>query len=67
LVQAVAAPKEPFAWQVSVLLPAQVVWPGAQVPVHAPETQVWLLHVVPTVQVPEELHVSVWLEPEQLI
>jgi hypothetical protein len=66
LTQAVAPPKEPLAWHVSVLLPAHVVCPGAQVPVHTPETQVELLHAVPAVHVPVELHVSGWLEPEQL-
>ena len=51
--------------QVSTPLPEHVVWPGAHEPVHEPLTHVWLLHAVPTVQVPVELHVSGWLLPEQ--
>jgi hypothetical protein len=35
--------------------------------VHEPPTHVELLHAVPAVQVPEVLHVSGWLEPEQLV
>jgi hypothetical protein len=35
--------------------------------VQVPLTHVWLLHVVPIVQVPEALQVSVWLAPEQLV
>jgi hypothetical protein len=34
--------------------------------VQTPLTHVLLLHAVPTVQVPEALHVSGWLLPEQL-
>jgi hypothetical protein len=34
--------------------------------VHVPLTHVLLLHAVPTVQLPEALHVSGWLLPEQL-
>jgi hypothetical protein len=33
-------------------LPEQVVWPGAQTPVQAPLTHVWLLHATAVPQVP---------------
>ena len=62
-----APPKLPLDWQVSALLPEQVVCPGAHVPAHAPLTQVWLLQAVPAVHVPEALQVWGWLAPEQLV
>jgi hypothetical protein len=34
--------------------------------VHTPLTHVWLLHAVPDVHEPPELHVCGWFEPEQL-
>jgi hypothetical protein len=64
--QAVPAPKVPFAWQVATLLPEHVVWPGAHTPVHAPFRHVWLLHAVAVLQVPLEVHVSTPL-PEQVV
>jgi hypothetical protein len=66
-VQATGLPNAPLAVQVSTPLPEHVVWLGAHTPVHVPLTHVWLLQAVPTVQVPDELHVSGWLDPEQLI
>jgi hypothetical protein len=47
--------------------PSHRVWPGAQLPEHAPFTHVLLLdvHDVPTVHVPVELQVSGWLVPVQ--
>jgi hypothetical protein len=47
------------------LLPEQVTCPGAQTPVHAPLTHVWLLHAVAVLQVPLEVQVSTPL-PEQV-
>jgi hypothetical protein len=32
-----------------------------------PPTQVWLLQAVPATQPPDELQVSGWLDPEQLV
>jgi hypothetical protein len=67
LLQGAAVPQAPLAVHVSTPLPLQVFWPGAHEPVHVPPTQVWLLHAVPTVQVPEALQVSGWLLTEQLV
>jgi hypothetical protein len=68
LLQAVVVPpKVPFDWHVAMALPEHVVCPGAQVPVHAPDTHVWLVHAVPATHPPVALHVSGWLEPEQLV
>ena len=33
-------------------MPEQVVCPGAHTPVHAPETQAWLVQTLPFCQVP---------------
>jgi hypothetical protein len=53
-------------WHVSTPLPEHVVWVGAHEPVHVPFTQVWFEQAVPTVHVPEALHVSGWFMAEQL-
>jgi hypothetical protein len=66
-VQATGLPNAPLALQVSTPLPEHVVWLGAHTPVQAPLTHVWLLQAVPAVQVPDELQVCGWLDPEQLI
>jgi hypothetical protein len=53
-------------WQVSTPLPEHVVWFGAQVPVQAPATQVWLVHATAVPKAPEALQVSTPL-PEQVV
>jgi hypothetical protein len=42
----------PFDWHVSSPLPEQSVCPGAQTPVHAPLTHVWLEQADAALQVP---------------
>jgi hypothetical protein len=65
LLQAVPAVHVPEALQVCGWLePEQLVWPGAQTPVQAPLTHVWLLHGDAVPQAPAE--VQVWTPlPEQ--
>jgi hypothetical protein len=67
----VPATHVPDALQVSVSVPqsphaAGVVWPGAQTPLQAPLTQVWLLHATGLPNWPLESHVSTPL-PEHCV
>jgi hypothetical protein len=47
-------------------LPEQVVWPGAQVPVHAPLTHAWLVQATGELQAPVAVQVSTPL-PEHVV
>ena len=44
VVHALGEPYTPPAPQLSTLEPEQVVWPGAQLPAHAPVVHVWFTH-----------------------
>jgi hypothetical protein len=66
VVHADADPNVPLAWQLSMLLPEQVVWPGAQTPVQAPVTHVWFEHAVAELHAPLAWQVSTPL-PEQVV
>jgi hypothetical protein len=67
LLHATAVPNVPLGVHVWTPLPLQVVWPGAHEPVHVPPTHVWLLQAAPATQAPDPLHVSGWLDNEQLV
>jgi hypothetical protein len=68
VVHAVPALHVPFAWHDCRLAPEQLVCPGAQTPVHAPETHVWLLHATGAPHWPAEEQVCTplpehWVAP----
>ncbi len=67
MLQAVPAVHAPEALHVCGWLePEQLVWPGAQTPVHAPLTHVWLVQAAAVPQAPAEVHVCTPL-PEQFV
>jgi hypothetical protein len=53
----VAVPHPPFASQTERLLPWHSVWLGAQMPLQAPLTHVWLVHASVGPHVPLGVHV----------
>ena len=56
----------PVLLHVRGVLPLQLVWPGAQTPVHAPATHVWFVHDTGPPHVPLAVHVSTPL-PEHCV
>jgi hypothetical protein len=68
VVHAVPALQVPLAWHVCKLAPEQLVCPGAQTPVHAPDTHVWLLQATgaPHCPAPEQVWTPLpehWVAP----
>jgi hypothetical protein len=58
VVQAVPALQVPLAWHVCRLRPEHWVWPGAHVPVQAPEMHVWFVQVAGALHCPTDEQVS---------
>ena len=62
VVHAVPALQVPFDWHDCRLRPEHWVWLGAQVPVQAPETHVWLVQVAGALHCPADEQVSTPLD-----